>query len=119
MDTKPGLDLANQYLNEIHQTWRDLKASTPTANDLVCLLTDHGEEVSIQLGPRTDYVEWLAQHGHTAGPIVSLHRPACDVEPKTQPNMAMWVVVPTAHGLGIMRIVSEPMPVMTGPGGDA
>lgn len=118
MGDKPGLDLANQYLREIHQQWSELKASTPEADDLVCLLTEHGEEVTIQLGPRADYVEWLQQSGHVS-PIASLHKRACDVEPRTRPEMAMWIIVPTPQGMGVMRIVSEPMPVMTGPGGDA
>jgi hypothetical protein len=118
MGAKPGLDLANQYLNEIQQQWSELKASEPSADDLVCLLVDRGEEVTIQLGPRLDYVEWLVKNGHVS-PIASLQKRACDVEPRTRPEMAMWIVVPTPKGIGVMRIVSEAMPVMTSPGGDA
>ena len=89
----------------------------PLDDDLVCILTDHGDTVMLKLGSRADYVEFLEQHGRTEGPISALRQPAGDVEPKLPRCMAIWVIVPTPVGVGVMRVMDTPR--LTSRGGDA
>lgn len=114
---KPGLALVQKYIGQIHATWRDIRLNDPIHDDLVCIAVENAEEVQFKYGPRADYVAWLEEHGQTEGPIAALRQPAGDVEPKLPRSMAMWVIVPTPHGVGVMRVMDSPM--VTSKGGDA
>ena len=120
MEDKPGLDLVQRHIGTIQTIWRGVRASDPTADDLVCILKQQGDQVQFKLGPRADYVAQLERHHRPTGDLVALKLPAGDALPKFPRSMALWIVVPTQQGIGLLRITDEDpsMPKYTSPGGD-
>lgn len=115
VEDKPvGLGIVQRFNTEIQKAWRDARMIAPLEDDLVCVVSEHETYVTLKFGPRADYIEKLEQQGF---PLKSLRLPAGDVEPKFPRCLALWVVVPTPQGVGVLRLMDTP--VITSKGGDA
>jgi hypothetical protein len=98
----PGLNLVQLMRTEILQAWTEAEKSLDTS-DLLVVLEDEGDAVSMRVGPREEFLNFLQAHESVnldRAPYTRLQKPASQ---EGQP--AIWVFVPSEKGVAVMRLV--------------
>ncbi len=98
----PGLHLVQMMREEILKAWTEAERSLDTS-DLLVVLEDEGDGVSMRVGPREAFLSFLRAHESVdleVAPYTRLQKPASQ---EGQP--AIWVFVPSEEGVAVMRLV--------------
>ena len=95
-----GYSLVERHLEEIRNVWNKVHTAT-REDDLLCVLLEHEGQIEVTVGSRSEYIEMLKKDGKPAGVLC---QPAWEHLPCLSYAMALWVLVPTEEGMGILRI---------------
>lgn len=101
--------LVEQYLDEIHTTWKEARSRWPEQDDLACVVVEHPDTVSINVGPRLDLVKKLDKQGKLTANIEPLRQAAGEVDPPVPLSWSIWVVAYVHPEVSIFRMIDKPM----------